>query len=246
MYEYDVRIGFSQCDVDATLTITGLIDLLQDCSTFQSEDLGVGFEYLRKDNLVWVINCWDLQINRLPKLCETVTIGTAPYEFKGFLGYRNFWVKDKEGNYLVKANSVWSLINSIQATPVRASDEIKNTYVLSEKLDMEYHSRKVNVPTDESVDATSCEPINIQVHHLDSNHHVNNGQYVKLAMSAIDGCETDKSDNKRVKTLRIDYRKQAMLGDVIYPVVYQMGNTRVAALNDQDGKPYSVLETEIQ
>lgn len=242
MYEYDVRIGFSQCDVDTTLNITALIDLLQDCSTFQSEDLGVGFDYLKKDNLVWVINYWDLQIKRLPKLCETVTVGTAPYDFKGFLGFRNFWLKDKEGNYLVKANSVWSLIDIKETKLMKASDELKAAYALSDKLDMEYNSRKVLIPNGEDVFEKAVDEITIQIHHLDSNRHVNNGQYVKLALSAIGSL--DEGEPGGVKSLRIDYRKQAILGDVIYPVVYKSGNKRVAALNDAEGKPYSVLETE--
>lgn len=239
MYEYNTRIGFSQCDVNVTLTITSLIDLFQDCSTFQSEDLGVGFQYLQKDNLVWVINYWEIQIEKLPKLCDNVLIGTAPYDFKSFLGFRNFWLKDEKGQYLVKANSVWSLINILETKPVKASDELKKAYVLDEKLDMEYNSRKVAIPDGEDVTVIQRDPINIQLHHLDSNHHVNNGQYVKLAITAME-C----SDDMEIKRMRVDYRKQAKLGDVIYPVVYKKGNVWVTSLNDEDGNPYSV--TEIQ
>ena len=47
MYEYDKRIGFSECGTDRRLTITALIDAFQDCSTFQSEDSGVGFDVLK-------------------------------------------------------------------------------------------------------------------------------------------------------------------------------------------------------
>lgn len=239
MYEYNTRIGFSQCDVNVTLTITSLIDLFQDCSTFQSEDLGVGFQYLQKDNLVWVINYWEIQIEKLPKLCDNVLIGTAPYDFKSFLGFRNFWLKGEKGQYLVKANSVWSLINILETKPVKASDELKKAYVLDEKLDMEYNSRKVAIPDGEDVTVIQRDPINIQLHHLDSNHHVNNGQYVKLAITAME-C----SDDMEIKRMRVDYRKQAKLGDVIYPVVYKKGNVWVTSLNDEDGNPYSV--TEIQ
>ena len=46
VYEYNKRIGFSECDTNRRFTITALIDAFQDCSTFQSEDLGVGFDVL--------------------------------------------------------------------------------------------------------------------------------------------------------------------------------------------------------
>ena len=50
MYEYESRIGFSRCDVYKRLTLAGLIDMFQDCSTFQSEDIGFGFDVLEKQN----------------------------------------------------------------------------------------------------------------------------------------------------------------------------------------------------
>ena len=52
--------------------VTGLIDAFQDCSTFQSEDAHVGFDVLEAMNLVWVVNYWEVQIEKLPKLCDRV------------------------------------------------------------------------------------------------------------------------------------------------------------------------------
>ncbi len=234
MYEYDKRIGFSECGTDKKLTITGLIDAFQDCSTFQSEDLGVGFDRLEKEHLVWVINYWELQIKRLPRLCDTVTVGTFPYSFKSCFGLRNFYMKDKDGEFLAKANSMWTLIDSQTAKPVKAPEDVSSAYMIEEKLDMEYNSRKVAIPEGDDVKVVSRDIIHIQKHHLDSNRHVNNGQYVKLAMSELD--VTD------IISLRIDYRKQAMLGDTIFPVVYERGNERVVALYDKEKKPYSVSQ----
>lgn len=235
MYEYDFRIGFSQCDVNTKLNITELIDIFQDASTFHSQDLGVGFEYLKKESLAWLINYWELDIERLPDSCDTVTVGTAPYDFKGCFGYRNFWMKNNEGQYIVKANSLWTLMNMETMRPSKASEEILNAYKLDDKLDMNYNSRKVQIPEGENVTVLSKEPIQIQAYHLDGNHHVNNGQYIKMAMSEIDEDITPAG-------LRTDYRIQAKLGDTIYPVVYKQDKMWVIALNNDEGKPYSVTE----
>ena len=53
MYEYDIRIGYSRVDEYEKLSIPALIDILQDCSTFQSEDLGLGLSYCRDNNVFW-------------------------------------------------------------------------------------------------------------------------------------------------------------------------------------------------
>ncbi len=236
MYEYTKRIGFSECDTDRKLTITALIDAFQDCSTFQSEDLNVGFDVLTKQNLVWVINYWDLQISSLPHLCDHVTVGTFPYSFKGCFGMRNFYMKNEAGDFLVKANSMWTLIDSVQVRPVKAPEFISSAYEIEEKLDMTYNPRKVAIPEGDGFVETKKESIQIVKHHLDSNNHVNNGQYVKLAMSQIEQEDID------IVSLRIDYRKQAMLGDMIFPSVYESDKEKVVALLDKEGTPFSVSQ----
>ena len=125
MYSFDSRIRYSETDSEGKLTIENLIDYFQDCSTFQSEDLGVGFRYLRKQNLVWVLSFWQIEVDRLPGLCEHVTIGTFPYEFKGFFGYRNFFMQDEAGNYIARANSMWTLLNTENFKPMRPAEEMK-------------------------------------------------------------------------------------------------------------------------
>ncbi|MCR5302336.1 MAG: acyl-[acyl-carrier-protein] thioesterase [Lachnospiraceae bacterium] len=234
MYEYQKRIGFSECDTTKHLTITALVDAFQDCSTFQSEDLGVGFDVLERQHLVWVINYWEIQIDSLPQLCDHVTVGTFPYSFKTCFGQRNFYMKDREGRYLVKANSMWTLIDSETVKPTRTPSFISEAYTIEPKLDMSYNSRKVLIPSDEGLAVIRKDPIRIQEHHLDSNRHVNNGQYVKIAMAQIEDHNLDR--------LRIDYRKQAVLGDIIYPVVYENGSERVVALEDENKEPYSVSQ----
>ena len=235
MYEYKIRIGFSDCDTNKTFTLTSLIDAFQDCSTFQSEDLGVGFDVLTQHNLVWVINYWELNILRLPKLCDYVTVGTYPYDFKGCFGFRNFYMKDEKDEYIVKANSMWTLVDTISSRPSKAPQFISQAYELEQKLDMTYNPRKVLIPKTNDVLTLEKDPIHIQLHHLDSNHHVNNGQYVKLAMSAL-------GEEENIASLRIDYRKQAHLGDTIYPVVYKTDNKSIVALYDENKSAFSVAE----
>lgn len=240
MFEYDSRIGFSQCDAEKRLMLSGLIDIFQDCSTFQSEDLGVGFDFLKDQGLAWVINYWEIDIERLPVLCEWVTVGTFPHGMKGFLANRNFYLKNKAGEYIVKANTLWTFLNLKEATPVRIPQELYGIYQMEEKLDMNYGSRKVNIPEGEDVEVSGRDSIVIQRHHLDSNKHVNNGQYVKLALAAVE----DEFDIAACRRFRIDYRKQAMLGDIIVPWVYKQDNRIVIALKDEQDGIFSVAEME--
>ena len=134
MYEYEIRVGYHQVDENKTLSIPALIDLFQDCSTFQSEDLGIGIDYCRENGFFWVINNWQVEIDSLPKLCDTVTIFTFPYEFRGFVGKRCFGLKIV-GKTVVRAVSVWSLLSTETYLPVRTNDLMHERYVLEEPLE---------------------------------------------------------------------------------------------------------------
>lgn len=237
MYTFDSKIRYSEVDENGYLTIEKLIDYFQDCSTFQSESLGVGTLHLRERNLAWVVNSWQIEVERFPKLTEKVTIGTLPYDFKGFMGYRNYCMMDETGEYIAKANTIWVLIDSKTGKPSRPDEEHRNKYVCEERIPMEYGPRKVNLPEDMVIG----EPVEIKKHHLDTNHHVNNGQYVKICMDSLN------EEVQKISRLRVEYRKQAFLGDVLTPYVgesvLENGSTaKVVRLDDADGKVCCALE----
>ena len=95
---------------------------------------------------------------------------------------------------------------------------------------MEYGSRKMKIP-EESV---KMEPFPVCHYHLDTNHHVNNGQYIRMAEEYLPaGFEASR--------LVVEYRQQAHLHDVIVPYVHQEENRVAVSLCDEEGKPYALL-----
>lgn len=244
-YEYNDRISFSRCDVHNRLSITSLIDAFQDASIFQSEDANVGIEVLREHKLLWVLNYWEIEIDRLPDLAQKVIVGTYPFDFKSFMGYRNFYLKAEDGSYLVKANTTWTMVDLEKMVPVKAPDFIISAYTLGPKLDMTYSSRKILLPDVNGCEVIKADMRTVELHHLDGNMHVNNCQYINFAMTAIDNvCPSEGI--LEICSLRADYRKQAHLKDKIYPVVYRSQDMFTVALNGEDGKPYSVIEVRVR
>lgn len=244
MYDYSHRVGFSQCGANRALSITSMMDVLQDASIFHSEDLGVGYSRLDRDNLIWVLNYWEINIIKMPDLCQRITVGTFPYDFKGCFGYRNFYIKDESGEFMVKANTLWTLLDGEKMVPARTPQDIKDAYELEDKLDMTYSSRKVTIP--EGGEVLPQEAVSVSNQHLDGNGHVNNGQYVKLVIAALENTYEDKETCgeflSNIRSIRVDYRKQALLGDVIYPVVVKAEDAIYVSLNDENGTPYSVAQ----
>ena len=55
MYTFDSRVRYSEIDHQGTMTLPALINYFQDCSTFQSESLGLGMKALREKKKAWVL-----------------------------------------------------------------------------------------------------------------------------------------------------------------------------------------------
>ncbi|MBR0171863.1 MAG: acyl-[Lachnospiraceae bacterium] len=240
MYTFDSRIRYSETDENAILTIESLINYFQDCSTFQTEDAGAGLSWLSAQHLAWVLNYWQIDICRLPRLCEHVRVGTVPYELKGFAGLRNYFMETVPGNgqqaeRLATANSVWALMDMEKMFPSRVSSEHASRYDLEEKLPMEYLDRKIRLP--EGGDVIEAEAVIVDHSHLDTNRHVNNGQYVRIALSALSELLDRADDSIRIFVtpgtlsagsvrIRAEYKKQAHLGDVLTPVLHLYDGTQ--------------------
>ena len=118
-------------------------------------------------------------------------------------------------------------------TPAKPPVEMVEGYVLSDKLQMDYAPRKIVVPPDKK----EHEKIEVRPHHLDTNGHVNNGQHVRIAMEYI-------PKDFHIRQLRAEYKKQAVLGDIMMPVVAVNEDKTIytVSLNTEDGTPYSIIE----
>lgn len=230
-YSFGGRVRYSETGESGYLTLPGILNYFQDCSTFHSESIGAGGRELRERNKFWVLSAWQVVINRYPYLGEEITAATWPYDFRGFMGLRNFTLDTKEGERLACANTFWTFIDGKNGFPCKLKPEDTEGYELEEKLDMDYASRKIALP--------ECfqpgEAFAVQKYHLDTNHHVNNCQYIRMAMEQLPG-------DFVIRQMRAEYKQQARLHDVICPEWSAEGDKVVVRLNDRESEPYAVVE----
>jgi len=240
MYIFNSRVRYSETDELGQLSVTGMINYMQDCSTFQSEDAQVGVVYMEKRHKAWLLSSWQILIDRYPRLGERLMVGTWPNSFKGIYGYRNFVIRDEAGNDCVRAESVWFLYDTERNIPLRVRPEDTAPYGAPEpRLRLSPAPRKIPVP--ESYD--TGEPIVVARHHIDTNHHVNNAQYVEIARESI-------PPGLKIREIRADYKKAALLGERMIPHISHenQGEKQVwiVALSGEKGELYAViwLQTE--
>lgn len=230
MYSFTSRIRFSEVDTHLNLTLGSVIDYFQDCSTFHSEAAGMSIARLNEKKRAWLLSSWQIVPVRLPKLGEKVTVSTWPYAFRGFFGYRNFTMTGEDGECLVYANSIWIYLDTETGRPVKVDEDQKTSFPLEEKFLMEYADRKICVPEE----MEEQESFQVAKHHLDINHHVNNARYIKMAEEYL-------PEGFVIEEMQAEYKKAAMLHDVIVPRVAREDGRLTVALTDAGGRPYAVM-----
>lgn len=233
MYSFGSRVRFSEVDENRRLTIPGLVNYFQDCSTFQSEGLGVGVDFLKEHKRGWMLSAWQIVINQRPQLNEKIETVTWPTTFRGFYGTRNFLMKDEAGEVLAYANSVWVYMDMGAGRPARPTAEEIGKYVTEPEYDMDYAPRKIEIPKE----SRRLQPFPVQKHQIDTYHHVNNCQYIQMALEIIEKAT-------KIGQVRVEYKKQAVYGDIIYPKIAREKERTVVELCDADGNIYAAVETK--
>ncbi len=231
MYQFSDRVRYSEMDENGRMTIPAVMDLFQDCSDYQSEALGIGQEFLAGRHRAWMLSFWQVFFERYPENRETFVAETRPWKFEHFLGYRNFALYDAAGKPMVKANSLWTMLDTQRMRPVRPAEDEKSPYGMDEPLEMTYaDTRKISLPEQ----MAEKDPVPVRRAHLDMNHHVNNVQYIQMAAEYF-------SMEKPVYELRAEYRTAALPGDTIFPRMGEKDGWQVVSLEKEDGTIFAVV-----
>lgn len=233
MYSFESRIRYSEVNKDKQIDLSTIINYFQDCSTFQSEDIGMGLSYLEEKKRAWLLNSWQIQVHRFPTLGEYVTTSTWAYDFKSMYGYRNFLIADEAKQVCAVANSIWVLMDMEHNRPIKVTPEDVAKYNSDPRYDMNYAPRKIELPET----LTELTPFPVIKSNIDTNGHVNNGQYIKMAEEFL-------PSDFVISQLRAEYRMSALLGDTIHPKVHTTNQLCTVVLADSIGKPYTVIEFE--
>ncbi|MCD8325547.1 MAG: hypothetical protein LUC90_02345, partial [Lachnospiraceae bacterium] len=122
--------------------------------------------------------------------------------------------------------------------------------VLEERISMDYAPRKIKLPEN----MTAGTPVPVIQEFIDSNHHVNNAQYVDVAVNIIEKdlrsfgnpdvaaeikSEKHKDSKIFVKEIRVEYKKQAVLGDILYPKTCLLKDWYYVTFTDLGGHIYA-------
>jgi len=221
MYSLKYKVTTSTCNSEGRLKLFSALQMMQDCSEMWIDSEPGVKQYFTEQNMAQLLATRQVEIVRVPEYKEELTVTTSVYGMKPMFGFRNTFIYDSQGKPCYKTWSMGAFVDKAAGKLKRVDDATIRSMTLDPKLDMDYKDRRIILPKD---GGEVLEPIKVLRADIDYNKHMNNANYVRMAMELL-------PEDFVVTGLRVEYRVAAKLGDMLVPTIYRHDNAIIISLS---------------
>ena len=209
MYSLTYKVTTSTCDSEGKLKLYSALQMMQDCSEMWIDSEPEVKNYFLQQNMAQLLATRQVEIIRVPDYKEELTVTTSVY------------VYDAQGKPCYKTWSMGAFVDKAAGKLKRVDDTTIQSMTLEPQLEMSYKDRRIILPKD---GGEVLEPIKVLRADIDYNKHLNNANYVRMAMELL-------PENFVVNGLRVEYRVAAKLGEMLVPTIYRHDNVIIISLS---------------
>jgi acyl-ACP thioesterase len=220
MYSLNYKVTTSTCDSEGKLKLFSALQMMQDCSEMWLESEPKVKDYFARENMAQLLASRQVEIMRVPSFKEELTVTTSVYGMKPMFGFRNTFIYDAEGKPCYRTWSMGAFVDKTNGKLKRVDDDVANSLLIEPQLEMNYRDRRIMLPKG---GGEAFPPIQVMRADIDYNRHVNNANYIRMAMELL-------PEDFVVKELRVEYRVAAKMGCILTPVVFRIENGFVIEL----------------
>ncbi len=206
-YQKDYVVKSYEVDCHGFLRLLSLMNFLQEAAVESAELLGFGFAKCAELGVAWVGAGYRLEIAKFPKMHEKFTVETWPSEAKLWGAVRDFVVKDSSGAAIIKASSLWVLVDAVAHRPVALKKYFPNYCAINER-EIKTDFPKIEMPTG----AKSITDFRVRFDDIDVNRHVNNAVYPVWASECVAG---EYRLHHCPREIEICFLKEALFGETV-------------------------------
>ncbi len=235
--EYFLTPG--ECNPEQRMPLTLLINRLIEVATLHANQIGIGYEFLRKEKQTWVLSRVAVEMKRYPGVDDTYRISTWVNSISRLFSERDFEITTDSGEVIGHARTVWAVIN----TETRQVGDISRISWIEAiipgrdcPVEKPGRLRFVNPPASPAEGDYREIRYRFQYTDLDFNRHVNSSRYIELLLNQW---SLDFHDANRLTRFEIAYMHEArydMEVTLRLLTLPDASETR-AELLDPDGKP---------
>lgn len=216
VYSEEYLIRSYHVDRYRKLTIQQLCSFFQDIAGNHTDACGVGWEVMQEARLFWVLSRLKISVKSFPEWRERILIRTWSNGLDGLMAVRHFQVLDDNGAELVRAVSMWLMVNADTRRLVRPEGYMENFPLRTERLFDKNPTKIVALET-----PLRFESSRVLYTETDMNQHMNNVSYIDRIMNCFD---PDFLKLKQISTFEINFLKEAIPGELILVQQQQLEN----------------------
>lgn len=231
MYDYHTQLTTSSVGPDGLQSLASAITMMQDCSLAWLESEPVMTAYLEREHVAMLLASRQLEVCRRAQLNEKLKVTTSIFAFNRLMGYRNTCIYDADGALVAKSRGVGVFVSRDTGKTMRLPQDVVDSLVYDPEIPVDVSAKKIRVP---DAEPDRVERIRARYSDLDFNGHVNNAQYIRMAVDA----DPTLAD---VRRMAVEYRLAAHVGDTIAVQAWDVNDKTIVRLANEDDKPYVVM-----
>ncbi|MBR6370268.1 MAG: hypothetical protein IKS24_04225 [Bacteroidaceae bacterium] len=204
-----IKVDSYDTDFRAEIKPHCLQNHLQEMAYIGSSMLGVGFNTLNPMKLFWAILRLHIRIDRMPKWGEELTFSTWHRKQSGPLYTRNFTVTSENTEMMVRASTVWTIMN-IESRGVDRHLKLVNDSMAIDEDVFENDCIKLTIPHDINMEPRGEH--RIVYSDIDVNRHANNAMYLSWVFDLFG---MDYMSKHRLHDIQMQYAHEIHEGDTV-------------------------------
>lgn len=227
IYTENYRIGIEDIGRNNEATNKALLAIMEDIAVLHSSLVGYGVFEIETKHRAWLLLDWKMKVIKRPKYNDKIVAQTWARKVERLYSYRDFELKDTQGNVLVIGTSRWILVNTERRRPVRLTEDIINLY---------------EAESDKSAFSKEMEDIEfegyilkkdyyVQRRDIDINEHMHNLSYLEMAYEIL---PQEIYKNKVFDNVRIAYKKELIYGQDVECYYSQQDDKHIVIAKSND------------
>ena len=202
--EQNWEINFLQCYPNGYLKYTDLCNILQLTAGYHAEMGGISFSDMQVHHQAWVLSRMRVEISRLPKWRDTVTVKTWINSLENSRSVRclEMYIGDEK---IIGCETFWAVINTQLRKPQALALPHEHFEKFPENATAKPFS-KINLKESVSI----LETYTVKLSDLDVVNHANNVKYLEWC---LDHCDSKALLSKKLKTFEMNFMRELALGE---------------------------------
>ena len=206
MWEEKYKVHSFLTDRYCRLSVPAVSQLFQETAEAHTNAYDMGYHSMIAQNKAWVLLRVYYEILEYPRIYENISMRTWSRGYKGPIAFRDFEIRNSNGEVVIKGTSTWCIIDINSRMPQRC-DKIMTDFPQCDYTAVDKVLAKLLPDTEGEV----VNSFKVPFMAIDKAQHTNNAMYMRWVMNAL----KDDDQQRNICSVDISYVHETPINDVI-------------------------------